>query len=85
MDNIIFGMVRTRKEGKDLIAVFDGAGSGIGPNEFAPKLLGRGKKGDTSFDMVDGFLPIIRPISAKLLFSVRPFSISTRCSNVKCF
>lgn len=33
--------------------------------------------------MVDGFLPIIRPISVKLLFSVRPFSISTRCSNVK--
>ena len=38
-------VVRTRKEGKDLIAVFDGAGSGIGPDEFAPKLLGRGKKG----------------------------------------
>ena len=39
----------------------------------------------TSFDMVDGSLPIIRPISAKLLFSVSPFSISTRCSKVKCF
>ena len=28
---------------------------------------------------------MILPISAKLLFSVRAFSISTRCSNVKCF
>lgn len=37
--------LRTRKEGKDLIVVFDGAGSGIEPDEFAPKLLGRDKKG----------------------------------------
>lgn len=38
-------VVRTRKEGKDLIVVFNGTGSGIGPEEFAPKLLGRSKKG----------------------------------------
>ncbi len=37
--------VRTRKDGKDLIVEFDGAGNGMQPDEFAPKLLGRYKKG----------------------------------------
>lgn len=39
-------VLRTRKDGADLIVEFDGTGSGIGPDEFAPKLLGRGKKGN---------------------------------------
>ena len=37
--------VRTRKDGKDLIVEFDGAGNGMQPDEFAPKLLGCYKKG----------------------------------------
>ncbi len=32
--------LKTRKEGDDLIVVFSGKGSGIGADEFAPKLLG---------------------------------------------
>lgn len=36
--------IRTRKEGKDLIVVFDGKGSGIASDEWAPKLLGYNKK-----------------------------------------
>lgn len=38
--------IRSRKEGKDLIVVFDGQGNGMKPDEFAPKLLGRDKKGN---------------------------------------
>ena len=35
-----------KKQGKDLIVTFDGEGSGITPEEFAPKLIGKDKKGD---------------------------------------
>lgn len=35
-----------RKDGKDLIVTFDGAGSGITEEEFAPKLLGKDRKGE---------------------------------------
>lgn len=38
--------VSTRKDGKDLIVVFDGKGNGMKPEEFAPKMLGRDKKGN---------------------------------------
>lgn len=41
--------IRTRKEGKDLIVIFDGRGSRIGSDEFAPKLLGYNKKKDLIF------------------------------------
>lgn len=34
-----------RKEGKDLIVIFDAAGNGITPDEFAPKLIGKSKNG----------------------------------------
>ena len=37
--------IRSHKVGKDLIVEFDGAGNGMQPDEFAPKLLGRDKKG----------------------------------------
>lgn len=35
-----------KKQGKDLIVTFDGEGNGITPEEFAPKLIGKDKKGD---------------------------------------
>lgn len=38
--------LKTRKEGDDLIVVFSGKGSGIMPNEFAPKLIGRTTNGE---------------------------------------
>lgn len=37
--------VGSRKEGKDLVVVFDGKGNGMGADEFAPKMLGRDKDG----------------------------------------
>lgn len=37
--------LRAWKDGKDLIVVFDGQGNGMKPDEFAPKLIGRDKKG----------------------------------------
>lgn len=41
--------LRTKKSGKDLIVVFNGKNSGITEDEFAPKLIGRNKKGDLLF------------------------------------
>ena len=38
--------VSWRKEGKDLIVTFDGQGSGITEEEFAPKLLGKDRSGE---------------------------------------
>ncbi len=37
--------LETRNSGKDLIVVFDGKGSGITAEEFAPKMIGKDKKG----------------------------------------
>lgn len=38
--------MKTRKQGDDLIVVFNGKGSGITSEEFAPKLIGRKKNGE---------------------------------------
>lgn len=38
--------VKTRNQGDDLIVAFDGRGSGITSEEFAPKLIGRKKNGE---------------------------------------
>lgn len=42
-------VIRTEKSGKDLILTFDGQGSGITPDEFAPKMIGKDKKGKMLF------------------------------------
>lgn len=39
-------VIRTKQLDKDLIVVFDGKGSGITTDEFAPKLIGRSKSGE---------------------------------------
>ena len=41
--------LRTRVEGNDLIVTFKGKGSGITPDEWAPKLIGRTKQGEMVF------------------------------------
>lgn len=38
--------LKTRNDGADLIVVFNGKGSGITADEFAPKLIGRSTKGE---------------------------------------
>ncbi len=40
---------KTRKEGNDLVVVFNGKGSGITEDEFAPKLIGRTTGGEMLF------------------------------------
>lgn len=39
-------VLKTRNSGKDLIVVFSGKGSGITPDEFAPKMIGQDKNGN---------------------------------------
>lgn len=41
--------IKTHTEGNDLIVTFNGKGSGITPDEFAPKLIGRTTKGELLF------------------------------------
>lgn len=41
--------LKVKKSGKDLIVVFKGKGSGITPDEFAPKMIGKDKKGNMIF------------------------------------
>lgn len=57
------------KDGKDLIVTFDGKGSGITNGEFAPKLIGKDKKGE----FVIGYarLPYINYTPA-ILSALRP-------------
>lgn len=38
--------VSWKKSGKDLLVTFDGTGSGITPTEFAPKIIGKNKRGE---------------------------------------
>lgn len=38
--------LRSRKSGKDLIVIFEGKNSGITAGEFAPKMIGKDKKGN---------------------------------------
>lgn len=45
--------VKTRKDGKDLIVVFNGKGSGITADEFAPKLIGRKTNGELLYGYAD--------------------------------
>lgn len=44
--------VDSRKEGKDLIVTFNAEGHGITPEEFAPKLIGKNRKGELLFGYV---------------------------------
>ena len=65
--------VKTRKEGDDLIIVFNGKGSGITADEFAPKLIGRDVKGNLLYgyarlpyvDYTPALLSARRPIYDK--------------------
>lgn len=58
-----------RKQGNDIVVTFDARDSGIDPTEFAPKLLGRNRKGEIIFGYAS--LPYVdyRPA---ILSSLRP-------------
>lgn len=76
------------KDGKDLVVTFDGENSGIGSNEFAPKLIGR----DTHGNPVTGYAklpyinykpailsavpPVYSKTSHSLTFEVQNFGLS---------
>ncbi len=60
--------VKTKTSGKDLIVVFNAKGSGITPDEFAPKMIGKDKNGN----MLYGYarLPYV---------NYQPALLSARC------
>jgi len=80
--------VRTKKSGKDLIVVFDGKGSGITAEEFAPKLIGRDRAGNMLFGyaklpyvdytppLLSSRLPVYDKESRKLRVTVENFGLS---------
>lgn len=62
--------LRSYREGRDLVIVFEGKGNGIAPDEFAPKLIGKDLKGKLLFgyarlpyvDYTPALLSASRPI-----------------------
>lgn len=66
-------VVKTRKQGKDLVLVFKGKDTGIDSEEFAPKLLGQKKNGHMVFgysklpgvDYTPALVSSRRPVLAK--------------------
>lgn len=80
--------LRTKKSGKDLIVVFNGKNSGITEEEFAPKMIGKDKKGNLLFgyarlpavDYTPSLLSARRPIydreKSKLDLKIENFGLS---------
>ena len=82
-------VIRTESSGKDLILTFDGRGSGITPDEFAPKMIGKDKQGKMLFgyaslpyaDYTPPLLSSLRPVYRKdkneVRVEIRNFGLST--------
>ena len=80
--------ISSQTEGNDLIVTFDGTASGITPDEFAPKLLGRDKRGKLLFgyaslpyiDYKPAILSALHPLYNKgkeeLMVEVENFGLS---------
>lgn len=62
-------VISSKKDGKDLLVTFNGKNSGITEDEFAPKLLGKDKKGEMVFGYAK--LPYYNYTPA-ILSSLRP-------------
>ena len=90
--------LRSKKSGKDLIVVFDGRGSGITADEFAPKMIGKDKKGNLIYgyarlpyvDCAPSTLsarhPVINNEKKELAVEIQNFGLSTsRQTEVKVF
>lgn len=90
--------LRSKKSGKDLIVVFDGRGSGITADEFAPKMIGKDKKGNLIYgyarlpyvDYAPSTLsarhPVINNEKKELAVEIQNFGLSTsRRTEVKVF
>ncbi len=69
-----------KKKGKDVIITFDGQGSGIDADEFAPKLIGKNKKGEMVFGYAK--LPYVNYRPA-ILSSMKPvYNADGKCVEV---
>lgn len=69
-----------KKKGKDVIITFDGQGSGIDADEFAPKLIGKNKKGEMVFGYAK--LPYINYRPA-ILSSMKPvYNANGKCVEI---
>lgn len=69
-----------KKKGKDVIITFDGQGSGIDADEFAPKLIGKNKKGEMVFGYAK--LPYVNYRPA-ILSSMKPvYNVNGKCVEI---
>lgn len=81
-------VIQTRRSGKDLIWVFDGKGSGITTDEFAPKLIGKDKEGRMLYGyarlpyvdylppILSAMRPVFVPSQKKVQVEVQNFGLS---------
>lgn len=86
-------VIKSKADGKDLIVTFNGKGSGITAEEFAPKLIGKGAKGEMVFgyarlpyvDYKPAILSARRPVfndtEKSLEVEVQNFGLSTSASS----
>ena len=79
-------VLKSEKEGNDLIVTFNGNGNGITPDEFAPKLIGRYKNGELLYGYarlpyVDYIEPILSARSPVFSESDRKFSCTIEVEN----
>lgn len=72
--------LRTEKEGAHLIVTFDGRGSGITEEEFAPKLLGKYKNGGTLY----GYAKLPNVAVSTPILSARAPVFSTSAQGITC-
>lgn len=82
-------VLKSEADGNDLILTFEGAGSGITADEFAPKMIGKDKKGGMLFgyaklpylDYKPAIVSSLRPVYSKdrkmLAVEVENFGLST--------
>ena len=81
-------VIKTRRSGKNLILVFDGKGSGITTDEFAPKLIGKDKEGRMLYGyarlpyvdylppILSAMRPVFVPSQKKVQVEVQNFGLS---------
>jgi hypothetical protein len=90
--------LRTRKSGKDLIVVFNGKGSGITEEEFAPKMIGKDKKGNLIYGyarlpyvcytppLLSARRPVVDDAGTELAVEIQNFGLSaSQRTGVKVF
>lgn len=74
-------VLKTENDGRDLIITFNGKGSGITPQEFAPKLIGKYKNGKMLYGYARlPYIDYIEPVLSARTPSFHPADKGSKCT-----